>query len=330
MNGGQFFRRSLAMILACLCFSLVGCSQEQTPENYYVQGQLAADAGQTTDAIAELSQAINSNPNMVLAYEARGDLYQNQGQLRQALADYSKASTIDPHSFHAWYAIGVVNQALRQFQEAIAAYQKALELHPDDSLVAMNLGIVYTDAGQPYFGIIYGQRALETAPDSFDAWAALGVTYSKLAASNAAFRAQAINCFKQCLELEPDVQQVYLNLATVYLDGKDFDQAREVLQTAERLAPSPLVYERLGYSLFRLGNFDEASQAYNDALKMEPDYTPALNGLGVVDMTQAINGAPNSEALSKEALKLWQKSLELNDNQPLIQKLVQRFSTQSN
>src|SRR5271163_4141715 len=247
MNGGQFSRRYLVATLACSCFGLTSCTQEQAPENYYVQGQLAADAGQTADAIAELSRAIDSNPNMVLAYEARGDLYQNQGQLQEALADYSKASKIDPQSFHAWYQIGVINQALQQLQEAIAAYQKALELRPDNSLVAMNLGIVYTEAGQPYFGIIYGQRALENAPDSFDAWAALGVTYSKLAANNAAFRAQAIKCFKECLELEPDVQQVYLNLATVYLDGKDFDQAREVLQTAERLAPSPLISERLGY-----------------------------------------------------------------------------------
>jgi protein O-GlcNAc transferase len=328
MNNRRITRR--CWIAALICLSLAGCTQHRLAERFYVQGQLAAEQGQTDKAIADLTAAINYNPDMVLAYEERGDLYQDRGRLHDALADYSKASYLNPNSFHSWYELGVVNQELQQFEDAITAYQRALELQPESSIVAMNLAITYAQEGKPDFGIIYGRRAIENAQNSFDAWTNLGVIYSLLAAKNADYRAQAIKCFKESLELQPRQPAVYLNLAQVYLDGDDFEQAQAVLQTAQRLAPSPLVSERLGYCLYRLGQFDEVTDAYHDSLKMDPDYVAALNGLGVVDMSQVLNGAAHSDELRQGALAQWKKSLNINPDQPLIQKLVQRFDAGSN
>ncbi len=311
---------------------LGGCTSQNnssTAISHYVHGQLDIESGKTQKALAELTQAIKQNPNMVLAYEARGDIYRKQGQEHNAIHDYQHAVKLNPKSFHGWYELGVSFQAVHNFQSAVAAYQQSLQVEPKNGNATMNLAVAYAQTGQPIFGVIYGRRALANGARSFSSLANLGAIYAEAANVDPHYGRKALHYFKSSLELKPHQSAIYLDMAAVYLNGKQYAMASRVLKTAGKLAPSALVQERLGYAYYRMGNLPQARAAYHAALKLKADYPPALNGLGVADMAMALQSQGGDPALRRKAIAYWRKSLELNPDQPLIEKLVRRFSQSS-
>jgi tetratricopeptide (TPR) repeat protein len=311
---------------------LGGCSSQSsssTAITHYVRGQLDAESGKTRKALAELTQAIRQNPNMVLAYEARGDIYRKQGQIHNAIHDYQHAVTLNPKSFHGWYELGVSFQAVHNFQSAVSAYQHSLQVEPKNANASMNLAVAYAQTGQPIFGIIYGRRALANGANSFSSMANLGAIYAEAANVDPHYGRKALHYFKSSLELKPHQSAIYLDMAAVYLQGKQYAMASRVLKTAAKLAPSALVQERLGYAYYRMGNLPRAKVAYHAALKLNANYPPALNGLGVADMAMALQSESGDSSLRRKAVAYWRRSLELDPDQPLIEKLVKRFSQPS-
>ncbi len=321
-------RNTWMIILVAGAMVLAGCTQQPSGIKAYVKGQLAAEHGHTAQAIAELSKAISRNPQMALAYQARADLYRKSHHLNKAADDYQHVTRLDPYNFHSFFELGRIYQQLQKFEQAISAYQHALQLQPGNTHVAMNLAVAYAQAGHPFRGILYGKRAVDGGRKDFAALANLGAIYAQAAAKDAAYRAKAINYLKQSLELQPHQPRVYLNLAQVYLKAGEFTDAGRVLRTSMKLAPSALASERLGYCYYKLHNLQSAKRAYLESLTLKPNYPPALNGLGVVSMTQSIEHPDSRHAgrLSAQAIKYWKASLKVNPNQPLIQKLVKRFS----
>lgn len=310
---------------------LGGCSAQRhsTAIEHFVRGKLDSESGKTRQALQELTEAISQNPDMVLAYEARGDIYRKQGRIHNAIDDYQHAVTLNPKSFHSWYELGVSFQAVHNFQSAVNAYQHSLQVEPENADAAMNLAVAYAQTGQPMFGVIYGRRALANGAKSFDSLANLGAIYAEAANVDPHYGKKAIHYFKSSLELKPHQSAIYIDMAAVYLQGKHYAMASRVLKTAGKLAPSALVEERLGYAYYRMGDLPGATAAYETALKLNANYPPALNGLGVAEMAAAIKSVTGDPALRQKAVGCWRKSLRINPDQPLIQKLVKRFSQSS-
>ncbi len=323
-------RKALPAILTSLVVAaglvLSGCSQQHVARKDYVQGAIAESQGHVTRALHELNAAIKNNPGMVLAYEARGDVFRKMGNYHKAARDYKTATALNPLSFHAWYWLGVSFQQLRRFSAAIGSYQHALTIHPKSSRAAMSIAVTYAQNGNPFFGLIYAQRAIANGARTFDAYANLGVIYAQCARQNPKFRAMAIHNFRASLELQPRQPAIYLNLAQMYIAGGNYGEAARVLRTGQKICPTPLLSERLGYSYYRTGHYAKARASYRMALSQNPAYVPALNGLGAACEALAINGAANSGSLKKQAIKSWKKSLALEPNQPMIANLVQKFA----
>src|SRR5262249_9865174 len=161
------------------------------------------------------------------------------------------------------------------------------------------------------------QRAVQGDTESATNNAYLGILYAQMGYSQ-----NAIDSLKHAVELNDRQPEVYINLGQEYIKIGKFDQARNVLKTARELAPSPVVSERLGFTCYKLKEYDKAREAFSDALRQDPDFTPALNGMGVVAMTQSLASQPPDLESAKEALGFWDRSLKINPNQPVIQQLV--------
>jgi len=306
--------------------ALGGCSQQHMARQDYVKGAMAASEGKTSEALKELNAAIKLNAGMVLAYEARGDVFRQNGDYARAAINYKTATSLNPLSFHSWYWLGVSYQQLKRFARAINSYQHALTIHPKSSRTAMNIAVSYAQNGNPFLGLIYAQRAIEDGANSFDSYANLGVIYAQCAKENPKFRALAIRNFRSSLELQPRQPAIYLNLAQMYMADNRYDEAARVLRTGQKVCPTPLLSERLGYCYYRSGNYAKAVTSYKLALKQNPVYVPALNGLGAAYEAQAINGAAHGKALRREAIAQWKKSLSIDPNQRLIHRLVAKFA----
>jgi tetratricopeptide (TPR) repeat protein len=320
MKSGQ-----LILGLACIT-AMSGCFFHTAPSttDLYLQGELQAERGDMDTAMASLSKAIEKNPQMGLAYVARGKLYKDKGDYQKAAGDFEKASSLEPYNFSAHYELGLMYQYLQRFAEAIAAYQRAVEIRPLDPNANMNMAMAYTEMGQPLRGLPYAQRAIQgggSDSETANAYANLGTISATLGNDDA-----AIEAFKHSLELNSRQPEVYLNLGQEYIKLTKFEQARGVLENARQIVVSPAISERLGLVYYKLHNLDKSRAAFEDALRQSPNYTQALNGLGVVAMTRSLASSPPDMDAAREALENWNQSLKIDPTQTAIQQLVNKYS----
>lgn len=322
----QIFMPVLVGVGSVAVVALGGCSQQHLARRDYVHGAMDVSKGKMSEALKELNAAIKLNAGMVLAYEARGDLFRRKGNYQMAASNYKTATSLNPLSFHSWYWLGVSYQQLRRFARAIKSYQHALTIHPKSTRAAMNIAVSYAQNGNPFFGLIYAQRAIQDGATSFDSLANLGVIYAQCAKQDPKFRALAIKNFRSSLELQPRQPALYLNLAQMYMADNRYVEAARVLRTGQKICPTPLLSERLGYCYYRIQNYSKAVASYKLSLKQNPVYVPALNGLGASYEALAISGAAHGKALRRDAISQWKKSLSIDPNQPLIHRLINKFA----
>jgi tetratricopeptide (TPR) repeat protein len=306
--------RACAVVVLVALFA--GCEAQPSPVDLYMKGESAAESGQLDLALLSLSQAIDKNPSLGLAFIARGDVYKQKGDYKKAAADFQKAAVLEPFNFNANYELGLMWQFLDRFADAVGSYQKAVEIRPLDPQANMNLAIVYTQMGEPLRGLPYAERAVQGAKDAATT-NNIGVIYDRMGYTD-----MAIASLKRSIELNGRSPEIYLNLYQEYMKAGKTDQARNVLETAQELAPSPAVSERLGFTYFKSNDFNRAREAYHDALRQNPDYVQALNGLGVVALTQYRLSSPPNPDLRQEAMGYWDRSLKINPDQAAIKELV--------
>jgi tetratricopeptide (TPR) repeat protein len=313
-------KRTASLLIVAAC--MTGCMVAPTnPLDMYLKGQLEAEKGHLPAAIQSLTQAIEKNPKMGLAYVARGDAYKQSGDYAKAATDFEQAVKLEPYNFNANFQLGLMYQYLKRFADAVLSYQKAVEIRPLDAEANMNLAMAYTQLGQPLRGLPYAQRAVQGNSDSPQTHAILGILYAQIGYDSA-----AIDSLKRSIELNSRQPEVYVNLGQEYINAGKFDQAKNVLETARSLAPSPLVSDRLGVAFYKLQDYEQANASFQDALRLDPTYYSALNGLGVVAMSRALLTTPPDVNRAKEALAYWNRSLQIKADQDVIQKLVNKYT----
>jgi tetratricopeptide (TPR) repeat protein len=315
----------MSMTLRAVCplvlLAAVGGCAYRTSTDLYRQGQLDAQQGRLTSALAALNAAIRENPRLTPAYVARANVYQRQGRIEEAARDYEQVVRLEPLDFGANFQLGVLYQQLKKFAQAIPVFQRAVAMRPNDLQANMNLALSYMQNGQSLQGLFYAQRAVQIDDKSAEAQANLGVLYAQTQS-----HASAIEAFKRALELDGHQPEVYLNLGQEYFSTQSYEQARNVLETARSLAPSARVSERLGATYYHLRQFEKGEAAYREALKLEPRNIAALNGLGAVLMSQALLAPGTKGEAAQEAGRVWRQSLALDKNQPAIENLVNQYA----
>ncbi len=314
------YRLPVSLLLVA---ALTGCMlfPQSTSLDLSLRGQLEAERGELPSALASLTKAIDQNPNLGLAYVARGTVLKEQGNYAAAANDFEKAVKLEPYNFNANYQLGLIYQYLKRFADSVIAYQKAVEIRPLDPDANMNLALAYTELGEPLRGLPYAQRAVQGNEDSPTTHANLGILYAQIGYDSA-----AIDSLKRSIELDSHQPEVYVNLGQAYINSGKYDQARNVLETARSLAPSPLVFDRLGVTYYKLENYEKANESFNEAIKLDPRYFSAFNGLGVVAMSRALENTPPDVALAKQAIGYWNQSLQIKPDQDVIHNLVNKYT----
>jgi cytochrome c-type biogenesis protein CcmH/NrfG len=121
-----------------------------------------------TERIAELTAAVEADPNNLEALFELGESYFQAGEWQSAIDWFSKLVAIEPNNVHALTDIGTSNYNLGFAAEAKAAWLKALEFDPNDAQVHYNLGFLYANSEPQDLAaaIEEWQKVVELAPDS--------------------------------------------------------------------------------------------------------------------------------------------------------------------
>ncbi len=291
--------------------------------DFVAAAEAAVRAGDRRRALLEFSKAIEKNPRLTTAHMGMADIYRLDGDYGKAEQGYRKAAEIEPRSFDAQYYHGLMLHVLNRVSEAIGAYLRALSIRPDDQKANLNLGAAYYQLAEYAQALPYASKAVALDPKSGPARFSLGAIYAGLGRHS-----QAIAEYEQALDSsDSDMpSQLLMNLSASYGATSRFAEMRNTLQRLIKLQPTPAAFERLGFAEFRLENIPAALSAYREALKLDADYFPALNGVGVCELNTYLWSEKTDVGARDRAFEALRRSLRLKPNQPKVQDLLTRYA----
>lgn len=214
-------------------------AQEIEPENattLAILGEIYTDEGNPAVAQDYLNQALALDPKNVMALRNQAYLYEIGGDYEEAIAAYNAAIAVAPYRFDLYIEKGrQYRVGLLDFDQANAAYRQAVEAY--ESPVTLDaLGDGLYNAGD-YLGAVENLRdAIELDPNYGPALVHLGMAY--YARRN--YEDAVINLEKGLAILgdAARIEQVYTaGLAHIYKEPTECDKAEPWLRKALEMNP---------------------------------------------------------------------------------------------
>ncbi len=179
-----------------------------------------------------------------LAMEARA-----KGRHADARLLYEQMVETCPENFSGWYCLGRLEFEAGRMREAEEHLRRASEIDPSSPLPHLLLGYLYQQEGRPPAAKAAWQALLRCDPDHMEARHLLGRLYLAEGDAEAAVK---------------EFDAVAGNIA----GSGDLDRAIALLAELGPAADHPLIQERLGGLLARLGRPPEAKAAYARAAEL--------------------------------------------------------------
>ncbi|UYV11688.1 MAG: tetratricopeptide repeat protein [Phycisphaera sp.] len=318
-----------ALVGAGLC--LTACSSGPSPRQQ-AQSQAAEDAadqavahvrlGDPEAALAEFERAIELNPLLTRAYVGAGLASMDLDDAASAEQYLTRAVRLDPNNPRNHFHLGRALQMLGRVSDSIRAYLTSLELDPTDPLANINVSVAYMQAEEPSRARPFAERAVFLDPNSAPARINLGSIYAAMDEHR-----RAVDEYQQAAELvDPISPELLVNLAESLRSLGEDAQVINVLDQLLRTNESALAWERRGAAMFRLGDYDGATSSFEQALEIDAEHYPALNGLAVLRLNQFIQSENTDTTALQQALENFRKSLRIEHRQPKVRELLSRFS----
>ncbi len=185
------------------------------------------------------SHALAVTENNFVAENNLGGALILEGKEEEAHAHFEAAARINPRDPMSRSNLGIYLQHHGQLREAVTQYETAVGLTSDPGLLAQtyaNLGAAHRALGEDELAQKSFEQSLRFNPTQFNAWRGLGLLAQK--------------------------------------QGK-FDEAISDLSRAVELQPTAQGYFELGRALEQARHVPEALDAYQQALKISPEFVEA-------------------------------------------------------
>jgi tetratricopeptide (TPR) repeat protein len=161
-------------------------------ETWLLLGTTKLNAGDFPAALADLSKAVQLNPNLPDVYSYYGQALGRTGDPVSAAAAFQKALAANPYDFTANLHLGVLLKEEEKTAEALPYLRRALQLRPNDLLVRYQLAAIALHDGQ----LETARRGLESivkeSPAFTEAHVTLATVYYRLKRKEEGDRERAI------------------------------------------------------------------------------------------------------------------------------------------
>jgi tetratricopeptide (TPR) repeat protein len=269
-------------------------------------GAILLGQGRLDDAIDNLQRGLQFRPNDAGVHNNLGTAFFRQGRLADAISQYRESTRLQPDYPEAHYNLGNALSELKQLHEAEAEYRDAIRSDPDYADAHYNLANTLVHLNRPAEALPHYQVVTRLRPDDVDAWFALADILERQGNL-----AGALACYQRTLQLKPDYADAHYNLANTLVRAGDTNAAIAQYQLALQLKPDLLAarfnlasvllatgnaresvehfqqivasqpdlapaYYKLAVAWVRLGKFDSATNCFDRALRLNPEYPTAL------------------------------------------------------
>lgn len=210
---------------------------------------------------------------------------------------WSYTYDLDPRCEHA--AMNLANLSHDDPDLAIKLYRRTIETNPNMIEGYINLGNFLTSLDRTREARGYYEQALRLDVQDGRVWASLGDYHVKLRQFD-----QAIACYSKSIKLRTPLSALtFHNLGIAWQARGDLDKALEAFQSALKVQPQlPETQFNIAVILHRQGELDLAADAYQKTITLNLHDAEAHNNLGNIYYNQ--NRIREAERLIRRALEL--------------------------
>jgi tetratricopeptide (TPR) repeat protein len=245
---------------------------------------LASSLNPAYDSVVETMRAslnlasLEPDESKKLVIIGRGLGLVNEWEL--AAEAFRQAVAVDGQNAEAWAWLG---EAEQQFgRDGRAELDKALSLDRTNPIVRSLRGLYWTRLGRGDQALAEYLLAAEYDPEN-PAWQiSIGDAYALRGDLQAALAA-----YLRATEMDPTDADLWRMLAefttryNIQIEDVGLPAARKAVDLSEN---DPLALDMLGWTLALLERYDEAQEALEQALSLDPELAPAYLHLGIVAM----------------------------------------------
>ncbi|MCK9618340.1 MAG: tetratricopeptide repeat protein [Lentimicrobiaceae bacterium] len=251
--------------------------------NYYILlSDIYLMSGKTKEANTLLLNTIDKFPQEIMPVLRIARLYLVIKEYSKAFIYLNKAHTMDKNNAEAFFLQGLAFLETGDTSKAIINYQTTVEKDQNHFEAYMQLGDLFA-LKKSKLAPAYYDNALRINPQSIEALYAKGFFCQENSMEN-----KAIDAYKRIIAIDPNYKYAYFNIGyinLVYLIN--FSEAITYFDKA--IQKDPKYYEawfNKGYANELIGNYPNARKAYEEALKIEINYSNAIQGLNRLDELQ--------------------------------------------
>jgi len=206
-----------------------------------------------------------------------------------------------------WFREGLRLHNLGLFQRAVDAYKMSIAFKADFLNAYYNMGIAYgsmEDSGLGKIDSAIGafKQSIRLKPDFIHAYTALGAAYNRQGNFE-----EAIQLLEDASKIDPQSHHVFYYLGVARRLSGDAPEAIRILERAASLAPDSLqVRFTLGMAFLDGQQYESAREALIDTLRIRPDFSDAHFLLGNLYQSH-LNDSERAAQHLKKAEKLYAK-----------------------
>jgi tetratricopeptide (TPR) repeat protein len=210
--------------------------------------ELAFAAKDYPSCRSQLEQILKENPSDVAAFLLLQRTKLNQGEVDEAIQGYERLIARHPQATQAHYLLALACLQKGDHPRASSELEKAIALDPENGEATALLAELQIRSGQAD---------------------------------------RAIQALTSHLKQHPETLPARLLLASAWSAKKDLPRAEQVYRQLLATHPAaPRIHYLLGQNLAQQGNESGARAAFEDALRLEPDFAEAVEQLATLEATR--------------------------------------------
>jgi Flp pilus assembly protein TadD len=295
---------------------------EEIGVSHRIERDLHADLGwaymqlaRHTDAIEELKQASDMNPESFIVHANLALAYAKSSQCEKAMDPFEKAIRLKPEEHGIYNNMSLCLMKLGRLDDAERGLRYAIQLSPDNPAVRVNLSSVLIQQNRLDEAESELRKAIKLRDPDWRVYAQLGALLGKMGKT-----AETIPIYRECLRLHPDEPMILNNLGYALLQtGARYEEALEIIQCAVNKAPANAAFrDSLGWAYFKLGRFSDAEREISEASQKEPNS----------DVFEHLGDVQEKLGKKSESLVSWKKALSLTSDEAARTRLQAKLGLQ--
>ena len=251
---------------------------------------------QREPAQESVQRALKQAPGHLPSHLLAGTLAYQQGQYNQAEQHLRTYWNGAPDNQQATMLLAATLMKLKQPGKAIQVLEPGASSARGNAQYLALLGSAYLAHGETAKGLEYLEQAAETAPEVASIRTQLAI--GQLMQGDVD---EASSELESAVDLGQDLMQADVLLIMTYLKRKEFDKALASAESvAGKMPESPLPLNLIGAAQLGMNDLPAARQAFEAALRIEPEFLPTYFNLAQLDLLDGDSAA--AEARYQEVL----------------------------